>query len=93
MTSPWWMANVPATFPVMPVNGFMISGMLTRGKNWQDGVLCAPKLSDVTAGDAVYPRTLQRGVAENLGDRYIDCERMPGASELKDHEKEVIDKL
>ena len=25
------MANVPATFPVMPVNGYMISGMLTRG--------------------------------------------------------------
>ena len=26
------MANVPATFPVLPVNGYMISGMLTRGK-------------------------------------------------------------
>jgi predicted AlkP superfamily phosphohydrolase/phosphomutase len=26
------MANVAATFPVMPVNGYMISGMLTRGK-------------------------------------------------------------
>src|ERR1700719_4352779 len=25
------MANVPATFPVLPVNGYMISGMLTRG--------------------------------------------------------------
>jgi hypothetical protein len=25
------MANVPATFPVMHVNGYMISGMLTRG--------------------------------------------------------------
>src|SRR4029077_14212319 len=25
------MANVPATFPVMPLNGYMISGMLTRG--------------------------------------------------------------
>ena len=37
------MANVPATFPVMPVNGYMISGMLTRGKNCEDGVLCAPK--------------------------------------------------
>jgi hypothetical protein len=49
------MANVPATFPVMPVNGYMISGMLTRGKNCEDGVLCAPKLSDVTGGDAVYP--------------------------------------
>src|SRR5258708_24474018 len=30
------MANVPATFPVMPVNGYMISGMLTRGKNCED---------------------------------------------------------
>jgi predicted AlkP superfamily phosphohydrolase/phosphomutase len=47
------MANVPATFPVMPVNGYMISGMLTRGKNCEDGVLCAPKLSEVTGGDAV----------------------------------------
>ena len=37
------MANVPATFPVMPVNGYMISGMLTRGKNCEDGVLCAPR--------------------------------------------------
>jgi hypothetical protein len=26
------MANVPATFPVMPVNGYIISGMLTRGE-------------------------------------------------------------
>ena len=33
------MANVPATFPVMPVNGYMVSGMLTRGKNCEDGVL------------------------------------------------------
>jgi predicted AlkP superfamily phosphohydrolase/phosphomutase len=47
------MANVPATFPVMPVNGYMISGMLTRGKNCEDGVLCAPKLSEVMGGDAV----------------------------------------
>src|SRR2546430_1321468 len=53
------MANVPATFPVMPVNGYMISGMLTRGKNCEDGVLCAPKLSEVLGGDAVYPRTMQ----------------------------------
>src|SRR2546430_1563578 len=48
------MANVPATFPVMPVNGYMISGMLTRGKNCEDGVLCAPKLSEVQGGDPVY---------------------------------------
>jgi predicted AlkP superfamily phosphohydrolase/phosphomutase len=53
------MANVPATFPVMPVNGYMISGMLTRGKNCEDGVLCAPKLSEVEGGDAVYPPALK----------------------------------
>jgi predicted AlkP superfamily phosphohydrolase/phosphomutase len=86
------MANVPATFPVMPVNGYMISGMLTRGKNCEDGVLCAPKLSEVTSGDAVYPRSLQPELLKNVGDFYIDCERMPGASDLKGHEKEVIDK-
>jgi len=86
------MANVPATFPVMPVNGYMISGMLTRGKNCEDGVLCAPKLSDVTGGDAVYPRALQPELLKNVGDFYIDCERMPGASDLKGHEKEIIDK-
>jgi predicted AlkP superfamily phosphohydrolase/phosphomutase len=86
------MANVPATFPVMPVNGYMISGMLTRGKNCEDGVLCAPKLSEVTGGDAVYPRSLQPELLKNVGDFYIDCERMPGASDLKGHEKEFIDK-
>src|SRR5258708_34783718 len=31
------MANGPSTFPVMPVNGSMISGMLTRGKHCEDG--------------------------------------------------------
>src|SRR6202162_5008681 len=86
------MANVPATFPVMPVNGYMISGMLTRGKNCEDGVLCSPKLSDVTGGDAVYPKALQPELLKNVGDFYIDGERMPGASDLKGHEKEVIDK-
>ena len=86
------MANVPATFPVMPVNGYMISGMLTRGKNCEDGVLCAPKLSEVEGGDAVYPKSMQPELLKNVGDFYIDCERMPGASDLKGHEKEVIDK-
>jgi predicted AlkP superfamily phosphohydrolase/phosphomutase len=86
------MANVPATFPVMPVNGYMISGMLTRGKNCEDGVLCAPKLSEVMGGDAVYPKTMQPELLKNVGDFYIDCERMPGSSDLKGHEKEVIDK-
>src|SRR6266852_8860 len=86
------MANVPATFPVMPVNGYMISGMLTRGKNCEDGVLCAPKLSEVTGGDAVYPSGLREELLKNVGDFYIDCERMPSAADLKHHETEVIDK-
>lgn len=85
------MANVPATFPVMPVNGYMISGMLTRGKNCEDGVLCAPKLSEVMGGDAVYPKQMQAELLKNVGDFYIDCERMPSAAELKGHESEVID--
>ena len=85
------MANVPATFPVMPVNGYMISGMLTRGKNCEDGVLCAPKLSEVQGGDAVYPSALKAELLKKVGDFYIDCERMPAAEELKGHEPEVID--
>jgi predicted AlkP superfamily phosphohydrolase/phosphomutase len=85
------MANVPATFPVMPVNGYMISGMLTRGKNCEDGVLCAPKLSEVQGGDAVYPPTLKAELLKNVGDYHIDCERMPSAADLKGHEEEVID--
>ena len=85
------MANVPATFPVMPVNGYMISGMLTRGKNCEDGVLCAPKLSEVEGGEAVYPPALKAELLKNVGDFYIDCERMPAAADLKGHEIEVID--
>jgi predicted AlkP superfamily phosphohydrolase/phosphomutase len=84
------MANVPATFPVMPVNGYMISGMLTRGKNCEDGVLCAPKLSEVEGGDAVYPAALKAELLKNVGDYYIDCERMPSAEDLKGHESDVI---
>jgi predicted AlkP superfamily phosphohydrolase/phosphomutase len=85
------MANVPATFPVMPVNGYMVSGMLTRGKNCEDGVLCAPKLSEVEGGDAVYPASLKPELIKNVGDYYVDCERMPSAEELAGHESEVID--
>jgi len=85
------MANVPATFPVMPVNGYMVSGMLTRGKNCEDGVLCAPKLSEVEGGDAVYPPALKAELLKNVGDYYIDCERMPSAEQLRGHESEVID--
>jgi predicted AlkP superfamily phosphohydrolase/phosphomutase len=85
------MANVPATFPVMPVNGFMISGMLTRGKNCEDGVLCAPKLSEVEGGEPVYPASMKAELLKNVGDFYIDCERMPSAEQLRGHEAEVID--
>jgi predicted AlkP superfamily phosphohydrolase/phosphomutase len=85
------MANVPATFPTMPVNGYMISGMLTRGKNCEDGVLCAPKLSEVEGGDAVYPASMKAELLKNVGDFYIDCERMPSAEELRGQEIEVID--
>ncbi|HXM93008.1 MAG TPA: alkaline phosphatase family protein [Candidatus Dormibacteraeota bacterium] len=86
------MANVPATFPVLPVNGYMISGMLTRGKNCEDGVLCAPKLTEVMGGDAVYPKNMESELVKNVGDFYIDCERMPAAADLKGHESEVISK-
>src|SRR3989440_9747879 len=37
------MANVPATFPVMAVNGYMGNGMVTRGKNCENRVCFAPK--------------------------------------------------
>jgi len=84
------MANVPATFPVLPVNGYMVSGMLTRGKNCEDGVLCAPKLSEVEGGDAVYPRSMVAELEKNVGDFYIDCARMPSADELKGKEAEVV---
>jgi predicted AlkP superfamily phosphohydrolase/phosphomutase len=84
------MANVPATFPVMPVDGYMVSGMLTRGKNCEDGVLCAPKLSEVEGGSAVYPASLKPELIKNVGDYYVDCERMPSAEELQGHESEVI---
>ena len=85
------MANVPATFPTMPVNGYMISGMLTRGKNCEDGVLCAPKLSEVEGGEPVYPKEMKAELLKNVGDFYIDCERMPSAEQLRGHEPEVID--
>ena len=84
------MANVPATFPVMPVNGYMISGMLTRGKDCEDGVLCAPKLSEVQGGDAVYPKSLVPELMSKVGDFYIDCARMPAAKDIEGHETEVV---
>ena len=84
------MANVPATFPVMPVNGYMVSGMLTRGKNCEDGIMCSPKLTEVEGGDAVYPRTMVPELLKNVGDFNIDCARMPSANDLKGHEAEVV---
>jgi predicted AlkP superfamily phosphohydrolase/phosphomutase len=86
------MANVPATFPVMPVNGYMISGMLTRGKGCEDGLLCSPKLSEVSGGEAVYPSTLKAELEKSVGDFWIDCSRMPTAEELKGQEAAVIDR-
>ncbi|HZR31241.1 MAG TPA: alkaline phosphatase family protein [Terriglobales bacterium] len=84
------MANVPATFPVMPVNGYMVSGMLTRGKGCEDGVLCSPKLSEVQGGDAVYPKSMVSEIEKNVGDISIDCARMPSADDLKGHETQLI---
>jgi hypothetical protein len=77
------MANVPATFPAMPVNGYMVSGMLTRGKGCENGLLCAPKLSEVQGGDAVYPNTMVAELEARVGDFWIDCSRMPSADVLK----------
>jgi predicted AlkP superfamily phosphohydrolase/phosphomutase len=84
------MANVPATFPVKPVNGYMISGMLTRGKNCEDGLLCSPKLSEVQGGDAVYPPTMVAELEAKVGDFLIDCARMPAAKDLLGHEVAVV---
>jgi predicted AlkP superfamily phosphohydrolase/phosphomutase len=85
------MANVPATFPVMPLNGYMISGMLTRGKGCEDGILCSPKLSEVKGGEAVYPPSMVAELETNVGDFWIDCSRMPTAEELKGKEPAAID--
>jgi len=85
------MANVPATFPVMPLNGYMISGMLTRGKGCEDGILCSPKLSEVKGGEAVYPPSMVAELEMNVGDFWIDCSRMPAAEELRGKEAEAID--
>src|SRR5215471_15900200 len=84
------MANVPATFPVMPVNGYMVSGMLTRGKGCEDGLLCSPKLSEVQGGDAVYPNSMVPELEARVGDFWIDCSRMPSADELKGRESKMI---
>lgn len=87
------MANVPATFPVQKVNGYMVSGMLTRGNaesKCEDGVLCAPKLSQVAGGDAVYPKAMQSELLAKVGDFYIDCARMPAEAEIAGNEAKVV---
>jgi len=84
------MANVPATFPAMPVNGYMISGMLTRGKGCEDGVLCAPNLSEVEGGNPVYPTGLIPELEKNVGDFSIDCSRMPNLEDLQGKESQEI---
>jgi predicted AlkP superfamily phosphohydrolase/phosphomutase len=83
------MANVPATFPVAPINGYMISGMLTQGVNC-DGVLCSPKLSEVRKGDAVYPQSMIPELEAKVGDFHIDCSKIPTVNELRGKEKDVI---
>jgi predicted AlkP superfamily phosphohydrolase/phosphomutase len=85
------MANVPATFPAMPVNGYVVTGMLTRGKGCEDGILCSPKLSEVIGGDAVQPPAMAAELKANVGDFWIDCSRMPSAGELKDKESRTIE--
>lgn len=84
------MANVPATFPVKPVNGYMISGMLTRGKDCEDGLLCSPQLSKVSGGDAVYPPRMAEELEKNVGDFHIDCARMPEQKDLPGHEVATV---
>jgi predicted AlkP superfamily phosphohydrolase/phosphomutase len=84
------MANVPATFPVQSVNGYMISGMLTRGTNCEDGLLCSPLMSQVRGGDAVYPKSLAIEIETRIGDVPLDCARMPGEKDLSGHEETVV---
>ena len=85
------MANVPGTFPVRAVNGYMVSGMLTQGKDC-NGILCSPKLSEVVNGEPVYPKKMTAELMKNVGDFWIDCSAMPTAEQLAGNEKEVIEK-
>lgn len=85
------MANVPGTFPVRAVNGYMVSGMLTQGKDC-NGILCSPKLSEVVNGDPVYPKKMTAELMKNVGDFWIDCSAMPTEEQLAGNEKQVIEK-
>jgi predicted AlkP superfamily phosphohydrolase/phosphomutase len=84
------MANVPGTFPVRAVNGYMISGMLTQGKDC-DGILCSPKLSEVSHGDAVYPKELKKELLQNVGDFRIDCAPIPTEEQLAGNAPQFIE--
>ena len=85
------LANVPATFPAMPVNGYTVTGMLTRGKDCEDGLLCAPRLSQVEGGAAVYPPEMKQELETAVGDFWLDCSRMPTTAELQGKEGPAID--
>ncbi len=85
------MANVPGTFPVRPVNGYMVSGMLTQSKDC-DGILCSPKLSEVVNGEPIYPKEMKAELMKNVGDFWIDCSAMPTAEQLAGNEKQMIEK-
>lgn len=87
------MANVPVTFPALPVNGYIVSGMLTRGLGCESGVLCAPRLSEVRGGDAVYPRPLAAELLREVGDVRLDCVRMPTREQLRGNEKQGVEKF
>jgi len=67
---------------VKPVNGYMISGMLTRGKNCETAVCSRSFLK--CGGDAVYPPTMVAELESNVGDFLIDCARMPAAKDFLD---------
>src|SRR5207302_9681264 len=70
----------------------MVSGMLGRDENRADGVLWGSKLDEVQGGDAAYLKEMRGELLKNVGDFYIECERMPAAADLKGHESEVINK-
>jgi hypothetical protein len=82
------LANVPGTFPVRAVNGYMVSEMLTQGKDC-NGILCSPKLSEVVNGEPVYPKRMTAELMKNVGDFWIDCSAMPTEEQLAGNEKAI----
>lgn len=53
-------------------------------------MLCSPKLSEVPADQAVFPKLLRSEIISAIGDIPIDCLRMPGEAELRGHEAETV---